>query len=198
MKLGQTITEIRKKNHLTQENLAEIFHVTRQTVSNWENERSYPDLLTLIKISDTYGYSLDTMLKEDPDMTEAMNKSIIMANEIREKTKKDYIFSLIGVGIGILLLVLGLIGESKDRMLECLFAGLIILMNAATLAAFYFRSKKTKEPIENQFNRLTDKDLELICQLTDRDMHTEAVRMVRKITGVGLVEADTFVKGLKK
>ena len=46
MQLGQTIQKIRKENHLTQEEFAEIFHVTRQTVSNWENEKSYPDLLT--------------------------------------------------------------------------------------------------------------------------------------------------------
>ena len=52
MQLGQTIQKIRKENHLTQEEFAEIFHVTRQTVSNWENEKSYPDLLTLVAISD--------------------------------------------------------------------------------------------------------------------------------------------------
>ena len=56
MKLGQTIVEIRKRNGLTQEEFAQKFCVTRQTVLNWENEKSYPDLVTLIKISDTYGY----------------------------------------------------------------------------------------------------------------------------------------------
>ena len=51
MKLGQTIQKIRNDNNLTQRDFAEFFHVTRQTVSNWENEKSYPDLLTLIEIS---------------------------------------------------------------------------------------------------------------------------------------------------
>ena len=59
MQLGQTIQKIRKENHLTQEEFAEIFHVTRQTVSNWENEKSYPDLLTLVAISDNFHISLD-------------------------------------------------------------------------------------------------------------------------------------------
>lgn len=40
MQLGQTIQKIRKENHLTQEEFAEIFHVTRQRVSNWENDVS--------------------------------------------------------------------------------------------------------------------------------------------------------------
>lgn len=49
MKLGQTIVQIRKEHGLTQEDLAKEFNVTRQTVSNRENEKSYPDLFTLIK-----------------------------------------------------------------------------------------------------------------------------------------------------
>lgn len=40
MKLGQTIISIRKERNMTQEEFARIFHVTRQTVSNWENEVS--------------------------------------------------------------------------------------------------------------------------------------------------------------
>lgn len=56
MQLGQTIQQIRKDNNLTQEGFAELFHVTRQTVSNWENEKSYPDLLTLVAISDSFNF----------------------------------------------------------------------------------------------------------------------------------------------
>ena len=76
MQLGQTIQQIRKDNNLTQERFAELFHVTRQTVSNWENEKSYPDLLTLVAISDRFNISLDKMLKEDIKMTEKLNKEI--------------------------------------------------------------------------------------------------------------------------
>lgn len=83
MQLGQTIQKIRKENHLTQEEFAEIFHVTRQTVSNWENEKSYPDLLTLVAISDNFHISLDKMLKEDIKMTEKLNKEIHWAKHMR-------------------------------------------------------------------------------------------------------------------
>lgn len=83
MQLGQTIQKIRKENHLTQEEFAEIFHVTRQTVSNWENEKSYPDLLTLVAIIDNFHISLDKMLKEDIKMTEKLNKEIHWAKHMR-------------------------------------------------------------------------------------------------------------------
>lgn len=49
MNIGKKIIEIRKERNMTQEDFANIFHVTRQTVSNWENEKSYPDLQTLIR-----------------------------------------------------------------------------------------------------------------------------------------------------
>ena len=64
MQLGQAIAQIRKERGLTQEAFAKVFNVTRQTVSNWENEKSYPDLSTIVKISDEL-MSLDVLLKGD-------------------------------------------------------------------------------------------------------------------------------------
>lgn len=58
---------------MTQEDFAKIFHVTRQTVSNWENQKSYPDLQTLVQISDKFNVSLDTMLKEDMVMVKKID-----------------------------------------------------------------------------------------------------------------------------
>ena len=57
MELGKRITEIRKQNNMTQEDLAEKFHVTRQTISNWENGKSYPDIETLVCISNEFNVS---------------------------------------------------------------------------------------------------------------------------------------------
>ena len=76
MNVGQTILNIRKEYHYTQEDFAELFHVTRQTVSNWENEKSYPDLQTLVDISDRFDISLDKILKEDKNMVENLNVDI--------------------------------------------------------------------------------------------------------------------------
>lgn len=51
MNIGNQILNIRKENQLTQEEFGKLFHVTRQTVSNWENGKSYPDLQVLVDIS---------------------------------------------------------------------------------------------------------------------------------------------------
>lgn len=72
MNIGAKIIEIRKKRNMTQEDFAKIFHVTRQTVSNWENQKSYPDLQTLVQISDEFDVSLDTLLKGDMVMVKKL------------------------------------------------------------------------------------------------------------------------------
>lgn len=82
------ILKIRKEYGLTQEEFAKKFNVTRQTVSNWENEKSYPDLLTLVKISDVFGYSLDTILKEDAHMTEKMNQDMKLGSKLENLYNK--------------------------------------------------------------------------------------------------------------
>lgn len=65
MELGQKLKEARSKAGLKQEELAQTIGVSRQTVSNWENNRSYPDIASVMKLSDLYGISLDELLKED-------------------------------------------------------------------------------------------------------------------------------------
>ena len=68
MEVGKNIIKIRKDNNLTQDDLANKYFVTRQTISNWENGKTYPDLETLVKISNDFNVSLDILLKEDNKM----------------------------------------------------------------------------------------------------------------------------------
>ena len=61
MDIGNQILSIRKEHRLTQEEFGRLFYVTRQTVSNWEKGRSYPDLQVLVDMSDRFQISLDTL-----------------------------------------------------------------------------------------------------------------------------------------
>ena len=101
MRLGKRICDIRKSHGLTQEEFANMFSVTRQAVSNWENDKTYPDLHTLVEISDKFNITLDVLLKEDERMIESIDKERISGREIeRERTIVD---SFTGAGTGILL-----------------------------------------------------------------------------------------------
>ena len=76
MTLGKNIQKIRKEAHLSQESFAEMLHVSRQIISNWENSKSYPDLETIVKISDSFHISLDILLKEDLVMVKTFDSEV--------------------------------------------------------------------------------------------------------------------------
>lgn len=65
MELGQKLKSARIRCGLTQEAVVRQLGVSRQTVSNWENNRSYPDLASALKLSSLYGLSLDDLLESD-------------------------------------------------------------------------------------------------------------------------------------
>lgn len=98
MNIGNQILNIRKERQLTQEEFGRLFHVTRQTVSNWENGKSYPDLQMLLDISDQFDISLDILLKGDSKMVRTIDKERVLGKVKKEKSIIDFITST-GTGI---------------------------------------------------------------------------------------------------
>ena len=75
MELGGQIKRHRTRLGLSQEELAEKIFVTRQSVSNWETGKTYPDLQSLLRLSDLFGLSLDELIKGDIEtMKEEINR----------------------------------------------------------------------------------------------------------------------------
>ena len=68
MEIGSKLKNARNEKGITQEQAAELLGVSRQTISNWENNKSYPDIISVIKMSDIYSVSLDHLLKEEKSM----------------------------------------------------------------------------------------------------------------------------------
>ena len=65
MELGEKLRNARKEQGLSQEQAAEALGVSRQTISNWETGKTYPDILSAIRMSDLYSVSMDRLLKEE-------------------------------------------------------------------------------------------------------------------------------------
>lgn len=80
MELNAQIKKYRKSLNLSQEELAEKVYVTRQTISNWENGKSYPDIHSLLLLSSLFNVSLDQLIKGD---IETM-KEMINEQEVKE------------------------------------------------------------------------------------------------------------------
>ncbi|AKI58084.1 helix-turn-helix domain-containing protein [Streptococcus agalactiae] len=65
MEIGQQIIRYRKQQALSQEELAEKVYVSRQSISNWENDKTYPDIHSLLLLSQFFQVSLDQLIKGD-------------------------------------------------------------------------------------------------------------------------------------
>lgn len=74
MSFGEQIKSQREQLALTQQAVADNLHITRQTLSKWENNKSYPDLKMLLALSNLYHVSVDSLLRENEDLTSFLNR----------------------------------------------------------------------------------------------------------------------------
>ncbi|MGL5900291.1 MAG: helix-turn-helix domain-containing protein [Lactobacillaceae bacterium] len=129
MKFGDRLKTSRLDKGLTQEQVAKKFYVSRQTISGWENEISYPDITNLIRISDYYQISLDTLLKEDSGMQEYLKKQEVLQS-IKPITWLLVIIDLVSSG----LLILSIFGTvNVVGMLQYILDIIIILSVVALI-----------------------------------------------------------------
>ncbi|MFT8426065.1 MAG: helix-turn-helix domain-containing protein [Liquorilactobacillus sp.] len=83
--LPNKLREARQANGFSQNEIATVLHISRQSISKWENGRGYPDLDNLIALSDLYKISIDELLKENEQLKQKIDKN---NTEIEEKQKK--------------------------------------------------------------------------------------------------------------
>lgn len=107
MELGKQIKRYRMEINLSQEELADKVFVSRQTISNWENDKNYPDIKSLVLMSEVFHVSLDHLVKGD---LERMKKEIDK-QEYAEFQKNSNIFSILFVALLIVPVPLVMIFE---------------------------------------------------------------------------------------
>lgn len=90
MELGKQIKKHRQEVQLSQEELAERVYVSRQTISNWENDKSYPDVNSLVLLSETFQISLDNLIKGDIEVM----KNVIQKEEIEKMNRYGKIYTI--------------------------------------------------------------------------------------------------------
>ena len=129
MELSNRIKELRTEKGWSQEVLAQRAYVSRQTISNWETERSYPDVHSLLILSDVFGVSLDELIKGDVD---AM-KEKVTKNDGKEMKK---LYNLAGIECLAGLASAVLCGALEVEMLKLLFAMLTGAFLTVTFISF--------------------------------------------------------------
>ena len=77
MELGKQIKMHRLETKLSQEDLTDWVYVSRQTISNWENDKSYPDVNSLVLLSAIFQISLDKLIKGDIDAGMLIDRPVL-------------------------------------------------------------------------------------------------------------------------
>jgi len=175
MILADKIITLRKKNGLSQEELAEKMNVSRQSVSKWEGAQSVPDLNKIIALSEIFGVSTDYLLKDEYDEPEFTSKedaeaeppmkqvSMEEANSYLEANKRHSFKLAIGTALCIFsfvpLFMMGALSERDDNSMFVAFgiAGMLVFI-AIAVAVFITSgnamsdySYLSKEPIDTAY-----------------------------------------------
>ncbi|NLY98313.1 MAG: helix-turn-helix transcriptional regulator [Clostridiaceae bacterium] len=124
MELGKQIKKYRQEMSLSQEELALKVYVTRQTISNWENGKSYPDIHSLLLLSEAFGTSIDRLIKGDVEVMKEQVKS----EDKRELEKLSSVY-------GILFLLVIITPIPLVHFLRFVGIGIWAVL---LIAAFYF------------------------------------------------------------
>lgn len=90
MELGKQIRIYHLETKLSQEELADRIYVSRQTISNWENDKSYPDINSLVLLSEVFKVSLDKLIKGDVDVM----KDVIQKEEVDKMNHYGKIYTI--------------------------------------------------------------------------------------------------------
>ena len=127
MEIGKKLKNARIEAGLTQEKAAEKIDVSRQTISNWENEKSYPDIISVIALSDLYSVSLDELLKGDQKMAEHLEES----TNVVKSNKKLTGAILLNIILMILLIALNVLLPEGTYYLVIVFC--VVIMSSSVL-----------------------------------------------------------------
>lgn len=134
MELAGQIKKYRADLELSQEALAEKIYVSRQTISNWETEKSYPDINSLIRMSEIFGITVDELLKGDAEEI----KQMIRKEDQNELNRLSIIY-------GVMMLVMMITPIPLVKFLRFVGIGIWAVIAIATVLLAFMVEKKKKE-----------------------------------------------------
>jgi len=138
MELGKQIKKYRNELGLSQDALAEKIYVSRQTISNWENDKNYPDVNSLVLLSEVFKVSIDNLIKGDVEIM----KEQVNAEDKREFEKLSQVF-------GILFLLVVVSPIPLAHFLNFIGIGIwLVLVGVAFYVAIVVEKKKKQFDIQ--------------------------------------------------
>lgn len=158
MEIEKKLKDIREKAGLTQEQVAEAVMVSRQTVSNWENAKSLPDIISVMKLSELYKISIDELLKGDQRMQKKIEKDANVAKNNKRVILVTAIITLAALAIYLVSIFVG--GQFYDfceNAIKWVLAGIGI-----AFVMTYLRNMNSKHKFKFKIGVLQMKKLQII------------------------------------
>lgn len=136
MTIGQRLAAARQHANLTQNTVAAELHVARQTISSWETERTYPDMMSIVALAKLYRLSLDDLIREDTDLMKAWTKKDAALREARVLCRVSMMLD-----VGFMLLLLELCINAPGFAMDD-GVGLLLLLMAFTNVLALSRARR--------------------------------------------------------
>ncbi|AUI77362.1 MULTISPECIES: helix-turn-helix domain-containing protein [Lactiplantibacillus] len=132
--ISEQLKKYRHNAQLSQDDVARALNVSRQAVSRWENQRTYPDIDNLVRLGKLYSVPVDTLLSEDVDIQKGLSHNNEHINDLKKASPflKRNLYNAQD--------------ESMELMILVLVSGIVPLMGILITVYIALRN--------NKFNRL--------------------------------------------
>jgi transcriptional regulator with XRE-family HTH domain len=161
MNLGKVLQDLRKNKNISQEEMADTLNVSRQTISNWENSKSYPDIISLMKLCDIYKISLDDLFKDNQDLLDNIKKN-------ENKKKKNIIICISIIILLILLLLYFVFFKDYFYNISSIKSEVQMIMNNKDSFVEIKKSKLyNKDEMTNNYIKITDSEYKYVTAFLD-------------------------------
>lgn len=161
MTTGEKIKSLRKKQNLSQEQLADSLGLSRQAVSRWETENAIPETNMIVRLSEIFGVTTDYLLKEDTNEP----PELLISPLPRRRVSTNLVLGIIGTASALIIcLVIGFLSAANPWMKDAnsglldwnfwtgndlvpfaVIIGIAFLIGIYHLGKYYFRDHEFKE-----------------------------------------------------
>lgn len=132
MQFSDKLKQARQQHHLTQMQVGTQLHVSAKTISSWENGRSFPDISTLVSISDLYQISLDQLLREDQDIVQHYETISKQAQRYQKYFQITYFLNILLI---LAIWAVQITSSNSKQILAWIFLALVV--NLVVMATHY-------------------------------------------------------------
>jgi transcriptional regulator with XRE-family HTH domain len=144
MAISEKIRNARVKLKLSQEEVCEKLSISRQTLSNWENDKYLPDILSVIKMSQIYNMSLDELLKDEKEIINKLEKDTQLLKKYKTLSIVASLVLLLGSIIAIIFKFLDI--DTSNIAINIVLALFVILSTILFgIAVCIYNKKENKE-----------------------------------------------------